>query len=375
MKTKNILLIAGEVSGDQHAAELVQKLRAMIPDVNIWGIGGDELQRQGMEIVVHLNRMAFLGVGEVVRHLPFIKKVMQQILQRAKAERPDCALLVDYPGFNLRMARRLKKLGIPVLYYISPQLWAWGRRRVKIIRQYVDEMLVLFPFEKDFYEAHGIKAQYVGHPLVDRHHPHLPAEFKEPKKGEEVLGLLPGSRRNEVQSLLPRMVKAAQLLQEKGLVKQVFVARVGHLEEDLYRRFLPEGNGWKLVELPMKDLLPKLDAALVASGTATLETAYYAVPMVIVYHVNALTYWLGRMLIKVSHIGLANIVAEQEIAPELIQNDFTSERAAEILEKMLNPPVNRQLRERMLIIREKLGEPGASQRAALKVFEFLQRTT
>ncbi|MHB2154584.1 lipid-A-disaccharide synthase [Calditrichota bacterium GD2] len=376
MTKKNILLIAGEVSADHHGAHLLEALKTFQPQLEVWGIGGDELQKQGMTVLYHVRQMSFLGVGEVLKHLPFIRQVMKAIKNRAQKDKPDAAILIDYPGFNLRLAKALKKMNIPVIYYISPQLWAWGRGRVKTIKQCVDLMLVLFPFEKEFYEQHGIKAQYVGHPLVDRHHQFLPKEFKKVKPGKAVIGLLPGSRQNEIKSLLPRMVKSAGILIEKGAVEKVVIARVPHLHEDYYRQFLQGTDGhFELVEKPMQQLLPELDAALVASGTATLETAYYAVPMVIVYHVNALTYWLGRLLIKVSHIGLANIVAQEEIAPELIQHEFTPQKAADLMFKVLNPQVNEQLRKRMLIVRQKLGQPGASLRAAEHVHRFLSGET
>jgi len=372
MSKKNILLIAGEVSADHHGARLIAELKKLQSDFYLWGIGGDELQNQGMEVLFHVEQMSFLGVGEVIRHLPFVRKVMQTIKNRAAQQKPDLAILIDYPGFNLRLARFLKKMNIPVVYYISPQLWAWGKGRIKTIKQSVDLMLVLFPFEKDFYEAHGVKVEYVGHPLVDKHYAHLPQNFKQVQDGNVTLGLMPGSRRNEIKSLLPRMVETANLLFESGSIHKAVIAKVPHIEISFYQNLTGiSAERFELTEIPMEELLPELDAALVTSGTATLETAYYAVPMVIVYHVNPLTYWLGRLLIKLTHIGLANIVAEEEIAPELIQHEFTAQKAAHLLQKMLNPQVNEQLRQKMLIIRQKLGTPGASQRAAEQIHRFL----
>ncbi len=372
MSKKNILLIAGEVSADHHGARLIAELKKLQSDFYLWGIGGDELQNQGMEVLFHVEQMSFLGVGEVIRHLPFVRKVMLTIKNRAARQKPDLAILIDYPGFNLRLARALKKMNIPVVYYISPQLWAWGKGRIKTIKQCVDLMLVLFPFEKDFYEAHGVKAEYVGHPLVDKHYAHLPQNFKQVQDGNVILGLLPGSRRNEIKSLLPRMVETANLLFESGSINKAVIVKVPHIEESFYYSLTEiSAERFEISEIAMGKLLPELDAALVASGTATLETAYYAVPMVIVYHVNPLTYWLGRLLVKLTHIGLANIVAEEEIAPELIQHDFSAQKAAHLLQKMLNPQINEQLRQKMLVIRQKLGEPGASQRAAEQIHRFL----
>lgn len=212
----------------------------------------------------------------------------------------------------------------------------------------------------------------MGHPLVDKHHAYLPQNFTQVKESNVTLGLLPGSRRNEIKSLLPRMVETANLLFESGSIHKAVIAKVPHIETSFYQNLTGiSAERFELTEIPMEVLLPELDAALVTSGTATLETAYYTVPMVIVYHVNPLTYWLGRMLIKLTHIGLANIVAEEEIAPELIQHEFTAQKAAHLLQKMLNPQVNEQLRQKMLIIRQKLGTPGASQRAAEQIHRFL----
>jgi lipid-A-disaccharide synthase len=371
---KNILLVAGEVSADQHGAALLKALKQLNPNLQFWGIGGNNLAENGMELLFHLERLAFLGVGEVVCHLPFIRRVMKTMEKQARERRPACAILIDYPGFNLSLAARLKKLNIPIVYYISPQLWAWGKHRVKKIKKYVDKMLVLFPFEKTFYAQYGIQAEYVGHPLVDKHFSHLPKQFKEVKAGSEILGVLPGSRRNEIEALLPKMLKTAALLQQQKQIQRTLVLKVPHLPQELYQNILNEvGTQAEIVEEPMYRFLPQLDVALVTSGTATLETAYFAVPMVIVYHVNALTYWLGRMLVKVDHIGLANIVAEEEIAPELIQNDFTPQRAAALLKEMLNPQKNKSVREKMLVVRKKLGEPGASQRAARIIHRFLEQ--
>lgn len=369
---KKILLVAGEVSGDHHCAELVRELKALSFDITLFGIGGDALASQGVELLFHIEDMAFLGVGEVIRHLPFIIRVQKTLVERAYQERPDCAILIDYPGFNLRMAQSLKKLGIPIIYYISPQLWAWGKRRIKKIRRYVDEMIVLFPFEKKFYEQYGVRSECVGHPLVDKHFEHLPKEMRRVNPENIVLGLLPGSRKQEVLSLLPRMVEMARLLHQKKKINKAQIVKVKHLPAEYFASCLTEDDGFiEIIEKPLEICLPQFDAAIVASGTATLETAYFGTPMLIVYHVNPLTYWLGRLLIKLNYIGLANIVAEKEIAPELIQHDFTPSRAAALVEGMLDPAENERIRHSLKIVQEKVGLPGASARAAKIVWNFL----
>ena len=338
---ENILIIAGEVSGDSHAAGLVAEYKKLRPSCGFWGIGGDELKAQGMELLYHLQDMAFLGISEVIKHLPFILRVQREIGEEAGKRRPSCAVLVDYPGFNLKMARKLKKLGIPVVYYISPQLWAWGRWRVEKIRKYVDKMLVLFEFEKDFYKQYGIDAEFVGHPLVDKFKDALPASFKSFDSNNIVLGLLPGSRKQEVSSLLPSLAAAAEILHREGKINSAEIVKVEHLPLEIYHKEIAGKEDFiKIVQQPLQKCLSRYDAVLIASGTATLETGYFGVPMVVVYKVQALTYWLGKLLIRLKNIALINIVAGEEIVPELIQHDFTPEKAAALIKPYLTQKSN-----------------------------------
>ncbi|HGY57451.1 MAG TPA: lipid-A-disaccharide synthase [Caldithrix abyssi] len=368
-----LLLIAGEPSGDAHAAALIKELQTMRGGLSVFGIGGEALVATGMELLYHIKDMAFLGLSEVIKHLPFIRRVQNDLLERARKEKPSCAILVDYPGFNLRMARSLKKMGIPVVYYISPQLWAWGRGRVKKIRRYVDKMLVVFPFEVDFYRQYGIEAVYVGHPLADKHAGRVPQEPKSVDPRNITIGLLPGSRKQEVESLLPDMVRAVRILYEEQKIKRAQIVKVEHLPEELYAGCLAASDSFiGITEEALHQCLPRYDAVFVASGTATLETGYYGVPMVVVYKVNKLTYFLAKRLVKLDSIALVNIVAGSKVAPELIQDAFTPQIAARELEIMLIPEKNREIRENLLIIREKLGETGASRRAATEVNTFIQ---
>lgn len=369
------LIIAGEASADSHGAALMAWLKKLQPACRFWGIGGQAMKSQGLSLKIHMKEMAFLGVGEVVRHLPLIKKVFRDIIHSARQSRPRAAILIDYPGFNLRLAKKLHQMGIPVIYYISPQLWAWGKHRVRKIRRYVDVMLVLFPFEKEFYRRRGIEAHYVGHPLVDHHHRFLPQEQKTVDPQNVTLGLLPGSRMNEIHSLLPGMLQTARRLKEQGLVQRVEIVRAGHIESAVIERLLQTGDEFvSVVQRPLHEVLPAYDAVIVASGTATLECAYFTVPMLIVYHVHPLTFWLAKRLIKINYIGLANIVAEKEVARELIQSDFTAERAADYLKEILQPETNRRLRNDLLEVRKKLGAPGASQRAAEHILRYLEQS-
>lgn len=372
MASKKILLIAGEVSGDSHAAEVVRFLQQKDSSLKFYGIGGDQLSSLGMDIFFHVSQMAFLGIGEVIKHLPFIRKVHKKLLDWAKTEQPDCVILVDYPGFNLRLAKSLRKLSITVVYYISPQLWAWNSGRVKKIKKYVDQMIVLFPFEEKFYKKNGINAKYVGHPLVDHHHKFLATSFRQIKKGKIKIGLLPGSRKQEVTSLLERMINTVRNLYKNGQINEVEIIRVGHLDPELYSGLLNDDDHFiKIVQKPLKECLLTYDAVIVASGTATLECGYYAVPMLIVYQVNALTYFLGKLLIKINNIGLVNIVAEKQVAVELIQDEFKVDKAVNEMKILLDAHKNLNIRKDLLIIRVKLGDPGASERAGRIILDML----
>jgi lipid-A-disaccharide synthase len=365
-----LVIIAGELSGETHGARLITELHSLEPDLQISGIGGDKMIDAGMQTLYHIREMAFLGLGEIIRHLPFILRVYRRLLSHIKEIRPDAVILIDYPGFNLKVARAVKKLDIPVIYYISPQLWAWGKRRVKKIKRSVDLMLVLFPFEEEFYKQYGIDAHFSGHPLVDRYY-HLVKPKHTKDNNQLTLGLLPGSRLQELKLLLPRMIQTAQILFEQGKIKQAFIAAVPHIAESVYRPYL-EGKSWCFLKMfPMEQFYNQLDAALVASGTATLETAYFRVPMVIVYRVHPLTWHLGRLLVKLDRIGLANIVAGTQVAPELLQNAFVPRIASELLSGLLTAEKNRQTREKMKIIKEKLGNRGASAETARRIKLFL----
>jgi lipid-A-disaccharide synthase len=253
-------------------------------------------------------------------------------------------------------------MGIPVIYYISPQLWAWGKKRVFKIKKYIKKMIVIFPFEKEFYHTYNIDAEYVGHPIADHHFDHV---YPKVTDGENVtLGLLPGSRPQELESLLPDMIKTAQLLKDSSKIDNVYLRTVDTISHETYMSYLGDKSIIELYNDSSESFYNQLDVALVSSGTATLETGYFKVPMVIVYRVNPLTWYLARLLVKVKVIGLVNIVAGEKIATELLQNDFSPQRARAELERLLDPETNAFIRDKLSIIKEKLGEPGASERAA-----------
>ncbi len=366
----HLVIVAGEVSGDMHAAGLIAEIKKMKPNIKFSGIGGDSMINEGFRAIFHIKQLAFLGFSEVLRHLPTIRKVFRDLIKHIHEAKPQAVILVDYPGFNLRLAKKIKKMNIPVIYYISPQLWAWGTRRVKRIKKYVDHMLVLFPFEVEFYARYGIQADYVGHPLVDNYYNQVRPKSFNPS-GEIVLGLLPGSRMQELSNLLVNMIATCKVLHQKNLVDRVLVASVNHIPDSVYNQYIGEESYIKLYRGNMDGFYNQLDAALVSSGTATLETAYFRVPMIIVYKVHQLTWILGKMLVRLKFIGLANIVAGEKVADELLQDDFQIQKAAILLAGLLQQPVNNEIREKLKIIQEKLGPPGASSQAAKKIMDYI----
>jgi lipid-A-disaccharide synthase len=366
-----IVIIAGEVSGDIHGGKLVVELMQQNPGIEVSGIGGDQMVQHGFKTIYHIRQMAFLGIGEILKHLPLIRKVFLTLVNHVKKVKPEAVILIDYPGFNLRFAKVMHRLGVPVFYYISPQLWAWGKNRVKKIRKYVNKMLVIFPFEVEFYKKHGIDAEYVGHPLVDEHYDVVnPKSSNEPN--ERILGLLPGSRKHEIEKLLPDMLETAKILYEKNKIDQVLIAKVDNISDEVYKSIINKNYLFvKHFTGNTAEFFNCIDAALVKSGTSTLETAYFQVPFIIVYRVSKLTWFLGKIMVNLDSIGLANIVAGKKIAEELLQNDFTPNKAAELISELLNPEINKNKRRELKTIQDKLGEQGASKRVAGSILEFI----
>ena len=362
------MMIAGEASGDLHGSGVVRELFARRPDLEIYGIGGDRMHTEGMELIHHSSEVAFMGFLEVVRNLPTIRRVERHLRALLSDRPPDVVLLIDYPGFNLRFAGFVRRAGIPVLYYISPQIWAWHRRRVHRLKQVVDSMKVVFPFEVEFYRQYGMDVEFVGHPLAERiGSTATRQEFcgrygLDP--GRKLIGLFPGSRLQEIHRILPAMVNGALDLQNRRGV-QVAVSVAAGLPVELFRGLIPPKADVVLVEHTPYDLMKVADAAVVTSGTATLEAGWFGLPMVIVYKTSAVTYWIGRAMVRVSSIGLANIVAGSAVVPELLQGRVTGRRLSRVLEQLaFDTDLAATMRSRLAIIKEKLGPPGASARVA-----------
>ncbi|MBX7185601.1 MAG: lipid-A-disaccharide synthase [Vicinamibacteria bacterium] len=369
-----LLISCGEPSGEFYAAELVAELRKKHPDLEAFGLGGDRLAAQEVRLLAHLRDMAVVGLFEVISHLRRLKSLFDSVVAEAARLRPDVAVLIDYPDFNLRLARELKKLGIPVVYYVSPQLWAWRRGRIKDVKRDVAKMLVIFPFEEAIYRDASIPVSFVGHPLVDHVRPPEDRVAFARKLGlsgaRPVVALLPGSRNKEVAFNLPGIVGAAKLLRDKRPELDFALAAAPHLRPSALQEALDAGIAVK--EGMTRDVLAAARVAIVASGTATVETALTLTPMVVVYRLSALTYTLGKPLVSVSNYAMVNLIAGRVVVKELIQSDFTPARVAEETLRILDDGEARStMLDDLREVREKLGRGGATARAADEVGSFL----
>lgn len=377
MAQKHILIICGEASGDLNAAGLIQALKKINPEIKISGVGGQHLASAGAEIYGDIKDLAVIGLFDVLKKLPKFFALQKLILQKIKAEAPDAIILVDFSGFNLRLARKINKT-IPTIYYISPQVWASRQGRVKTIKKYISKMLVLFKFEEEFYKKYGIDAKFVGHPLLDIVKPTM--EKKEflnnlgLSESKTTLALLPGSRKAEIENILPVMLKAAMLIRKEIVDAQYVIAKSPQLDRDIYNRKIRGLNlDVKIAEGKTYECLESADFALVASGTATLETAIMQKPFVVIYKMNLLNYLLYRPQVKVPHISMANIVAQKKIVPEFIQFQANPKKIADQVIKLLqNPPELEQMKKELSKIKSSLGEKGASSRAAQIILDFLK---
>lgn len=376
---KKVLLVTGEASGDQHGSHLVKHLKRCDPSLRIYGIGGEELRKAGMEILFHAQELSVVGIVEVCARLPQIVKAFQTLKREIVSAPPDLLILIDYPDFNMRIAAVARKHGVPVLYYISPQIWAWRQNRVKKIARLVDQMAVVFPFEAAFYEQHGVPVQFVGHPLMDREVPVMDTQALlqqfAMKSQWPIVGLLPGSRKSEIDRLLPVMLEAAVLMQKEFPEAQFIIpVAPGIREEDIKERVKRHGLAVTIVTDQLHQALHICHLVLVASGTATLETALMKKPMIIMYRIALLTYLVGRLMIRVPTIGLANIVAGRKIVPELIQGDASPQRVCQEAVSLLKDPRRMTaMKKELARVGELLGSSGASERVAIMAHEMLNK--
>ena len=316
MNSNSILIVAGEVSGDIQGGKLVKAIKELSPEIKIAGIGGDNMSSAGMELLRSVDEMSFLGFTEIIKHLPFVRKVMNELLKWIEIERPKIVLLIDYPGFNLRLAEKAKKLGCKIIYYISPQIWAWGKGRIKKIAGVVDQMIVIFPFEEELYRNAGVAVEFVGHPILENLEVNSSKEdfFSENDldSDEILIGLLPGSRTQEVESLYKTMIDAVELLKSEFPNAQSITAKSPVLDNAVYDKIA--GNDRLKQTNKTYDVMKHSDLLFVASGTATLESACFGTPFIVVYRVSPISWFIGKMLVKIDSIGLVNIVAGKKIA-------------------------------------------------------------
>ncbi len=373
---KHIILVAGETSGDMHGAHLVEALKKLNPQISFSGLGGPHLQTAGVQLYADLTKVAVVGFVEVLKHFGTFKKNFYLILKKVKETKAAGVILIDYPGFNLRLAPELKKLNTKVIYYISPQVWAWKENRVEIIRRYVDKMLVLFPFEKEFYARHNIPVDFVGHPLVDTLKINVPRERLLMEHGlsaeKLTIGLLPGSRPKEVERHLPIMLDAANLLLREFPQIQFLLLKAPSIEINRIKQYLSAHLPFKVIEHEIYAGINASDVCIVCSGTATMETGLLKKPMVVVYKTSLPSFLLAKLFIKIPYIAMVNVIAGRRIVPECIQFEATPQRiAAEIKRMITNEPKIAEIKFELTKIRESLGESGASLRAAQKILEII----
>ncbi|MEN7974012.1 MAG: lipid-A-disaccharide synthase, partial [Verrucomicrobiota bacterium] len=363
---KSILVVAGEVSGDLHAAKVVKAVKARSPETAFWGIGGDGLRSEGVELLQHTDKMSVMGIVEVLKHYRFFKAVLKQVLDEVDQRKPDAALLVDYPGFNLRLAAELKKRGVEVYYYISPKVWAWNKKRIPKMAKVIDRLMVVFPFEVDVFKGSGLRVDFVGNPLVEQIDEFLASNPEPlPWQSEQRIALLPGSRRQEIERILPTMLAAAKRLETQFPNVSFMIAapneRIEKIVSEQIQLCQEKPSRLNVVCGHARELMRQAAAAIVASGTATLETALIGTPHILVYKTSAFTYWFARSVVKISHIGLVNIVAGRTVCPELIQQEATPERLAEESIKLMNEtPERKAMMEGYAEVRRLLGDKKAA---------------
>ncbi len=365
-----VMIIAGEASGEMHGAGLVAALKARRPGIDIFGIGGDRMERAGCVLIYHIEKFSVMGITEVIRHLPFIRRALRRMDGLLESRRPDLMILIDYPDFNLRLARKARKRGIPVLYYISPQVWAWRARRIHSIVRLVDCMAVVFPFEVELYEKAGGKVVFVGHPMLET------LESRQSKTGfceaagldpdRPIIGMLPGSRVMEVERMLPAMAGTLKKVQRDlpatqgviGLAPTVPRAGLaGHFEG--HAKEIP------VVENSPYEVMRHADLLLVTSGTATLESACFGTPLLVLYRMSRVSWWIARRMVSIPDIGLVNVVAGRRIAPEFLQDAVEPKTLAPVVLELLKDPKKRlEMTQRLSEVKDCLGTPGASSRVA-----------
>jgi len=379
MPTK-IMIIAGEASGDLHGEELVKALYHANPDIEIFGVGGDKMRNAGMQLYYHVDQLAYIGFWEVIKHYFYFRRIFFHLLNELEKRRPDILVLIDYPGFNLKFARRAKKRDCRIFYFIAPQVWAWAQSRAKKMAKYIDHLAVILNFEVPFFEKYGVNTTFVGHPLMDGLQTTMnKADFFKSyhiNPDAPLLALLPGSRKQEINFLLPVMLESAVAIKTEHWELQIAVSKAETIQAEQFNSYVKKYPGVHIIENKTYDLMKHASAAIVASGTATLETACFETPFAIAYRVSPISYSIGKKMVKIPHIGLANIVAGERVAEEFIQHDLTKETLKPELEKLLfdSNYRNRQI-NKLKKVKQKLGAPGAAEKTAQLILKQLKTTS
>lgn len=375
-----ILISCGEPSGDLYAGALTRALRSLDPSVTICGLGGDRLRDAGAELVGHYRGLAATGLSEALAVVPRSYSIYRRMVARARAEKPDVFVAIDFPEINFRLAAAMRKLGVPVVYYIGPQLWAWRRGRIRTMRRVVDRVLVIFPFETDVYRQADIPVEFVGHPLLELtaassgRDPFLRELRLDP--AAPTVALLPGSRPNELRAILPDVARAATRIRERVPGAQFVVARAPQLDDGLFAPIAPLASAGvaAVVEGRTDDVLAASDAVLTASGTATVQAAIHQKPMVIVYRLSDITFRIVKAFSHVPNAGMVNLIAGKPVVPELLQDAFTPDAVAdEVVRFLTDAELAGRTRAALADVRERLGTPGASRRAAARILETVRR--
>ena len=373
---KNILIIAGEASGDLHGSALIIELKKIDSSINVFGIGGEKMKNSGMDILYSIDKLAFLGFTEVIKHIPFIKKVQREILRLVKEKEIKNAVLIDYPGFNLSLAKKLKASGLYIFYYISPQIWAWGAGRIKKIRLLINKMIVVFPFEEELYRKNNVNVEFVGHPLLERineYHLFSKDEFYNKfdlDLSKDILLLLPGSRENEIIHIFPPVIKAAVKLSSEFNL-QTIVACADNIDINIFNAF-GRNTSFKIIKGFNYDLMNLAKIGIIKSGTSTLEAGLFSLPMVIVYKTSLLTYLIVKKLIKLDTIGMANIITGEKLVPELIQEKANDQNIYLECKKILSDnELYSSIKSKLSLLKEKIGQLGASRKAAQIIYRAL----
>ena len=373
-----IMLSAGEASGDLHGANLAEALKAVDPQVELIGMGGEQMRKAGVRIVYDIKNLGVIGIGEIIKKIPFFYKLRTFLVNTMKEEKPDALVCIDYPGFNMKLIEKAKEAGIPVIYYILPTIWAWHKSRGNVIAEYTDLAVSLFPFEAEMYKKMGTNVVYGGHPLLDTVKPSMSKDeaysFFSLQPEKKTVLFMPGSRVQEVQSLYGKMLAAGKLLQDKVEGLQFMVPKASTIDRHMLEEAAREANlEVHIGEERVYDMMNIADAAICASGTATLETALMGVPTLLVYRVNVLTYWLSKILVHLDSIGLPNIISGHRIMPELWQDEVTPENIeAAVLPWLVDAAASEKARHLMTGVRCQMGEAGAVRRTAEIISEFVK---